>query len=96
MDRFNELIGPDVNTNAINIANRPYAALRLSKFSINLLLDKILGIGTPGKVGILGKLAGVFDASKTKGRGENLHLHLVGAHANNKGNEAVDPTRWLP
>jgi len=81
MDSFVNVMGPDSNTRARNMAMDPFASAVFFNFIIRTTLETPMGIRTlqcqiESGTGIFGVVNGYFGVIEAQGRG-SLHVHML-------------------
>ena len=81
MNSFWDMMGPDPNKRARNMANDPFASASFFNFIIRTTFETLFGIHISRSrvethVGIFGQVNGYFGAIEAQGRG-SLHVHLL-------------------
>lgn len=81
MDCFMNMMGPDANKRARNMANDPFASAVFFHFIIQTTLETLFGIRVlkrhvESHMGVLGLVNGYFGVVEAQGRG-SLHVHFL-------------------
>ena len=81
MDRFMNIMGPDANQRARNMAHDPFASASFFNFIIWTTLEMLFGIRVfprqiESHMGVLGFINGYFGVVEAQGRG-SLHVHML-------------------
>lgn len=81
MDSFIDLMGPNANQRARNVANDPFASSSFFNFIIQTTFETLFGVRisrnqVESQMGIFGVVNGYFGVVEAQGRG-SLHVHLL-------------------
>lgn len=81
LDQASQVMLPDKERRAYNVARDPYAASKFFHYTIHMILEKLFGISASSTkvisdVGALGRVSGYFGTVESQGRG-TLHLHML-------------------